>query len=430
MADSEVQRAERQPTPGLVVVFSRDKARYHPVVLPRSGTLTVGRQDVGGLDLGDEKMSSRHVELSWDGGIRVKDLGSRNGTFLDGERVEGTTKAGPVGVLRLGQTLALVLDDVTAFTTGEVSLEDGVVVGPKLRAVLREVATARREGGHLLVRGESGTGKELVAKTFHQAGSRGGPLVTFNCANLQPELAEARLFGTVKGAFSDARDSTGLFLQADGGVLFLDEVAELDAQVQAKLLRAIETGEVQRVGESTVKRVSVSVVAASHQSLHERVQGGLFRRDLLFRLNQFEVQVPPLRERLEELPWLMQQALEERTQTLHVSLVEAALLRAWPGNVRELLSATRAAATRAGAEGVVKAAHLAPSAGVADEPGPPVLTPPPVSTPRARPDDVTKEAVVAALAESHGNATLAAKKLGLHRTQLNRLRSKFGLMDP
>ncbi len=432
VADSAVQSAEREPTPGLVVVFSQGKARYHPVVLPRTGTLMVGRDDVGGLALADEKMSTRHAELSWDAGFRVKDLGSRNGTFLDGVRVDGAVKSAPAGVLRLGQTLVLLLDDVSAFTRAEVSLDDGVVVGPKLRAVLNEAAAARREGGHLLVRGESGAGKELVAKTFHQAGSSPGPLVTFNCANLQPSLAEARLFGTTKGAFSDAKDSSGLFLQADGGVLFLDEIAELDAQVQAKLLRAVETGEVQRVGESSVKRVNVSVVAASHQSLHERVKAGLFRRDLLFRLNQFEVNLPPLRERLEELPWLMQHALAGRAQTLHVSLVEAALLRSWPGNVRELLSATLAAATRAATDGgVVKAAHLASGAGVADEPeAAPVVTSPAASALRARPDDVTKEAIVAALAESDGNATLAAKKLGLHRTQLNRLRSKFGLMEP
>lgn len=430
VAESEPQRAARQPAPGLVVVFSRGKARYHPVVLPRSRVLAVGRDDVGGLDLGDEKMSTRHAELRWDGAFHVHDLGSRNGTFLDGARVDGTAKSGPVGVLRLGQTIALLFDDVSAFTTSEVAIEEGVVLGPKLRSVLREVASARREGGHLLVRGESGAGKELVAKTFHQALAR-GPLITFNCANLQPSLAEARLFGTTKGAFSDARDSSGLFLQADGGVLFLDEIAELDAQVQAKLLRAVETGEVQRVGESSARRVNVSVVAASHQSLQERVKAGLFRKDLLFRLNQFEVQVPPLRERLEEVPWLMQHALEGRPQTLHVSLVEAALLRSWPGNVRELLSATLAAATRASADGgVVKAVHLAPGAGVADEPEAVMSAASAVSPARARPDDITKDAVVSALAECRGNATLAAKKLGLHRTQLNRLRSKFGLMDP
>jgi DNA-binding NtrC family response regulator len=389
--------------------------------------MMMGREAIGGLALSDEKMSTRHAELSWDGGFRVKDLGSRNGTFLDGVRVDGTVEKAPPGVLRMGQTLVLLLGDLRAFTTGEVSTQDGVVVGPTMSEVLSRVARARREGGHLLVRGESGSGKELVAKTYHHAAQRPGPLVSFNCANIQPGLAEARLFGTVKGAFSEAKDTAGLFLQADGGVLFLDEVAELDLQVQAKLLRAVETGEVQRVGESAVKRVNVALVVASHQSLQDRVKAGLFRKDLLFRLNQFEVQVPPLRERLEEVPRLMLLALEGRAETLHVSIVEAALLRPWPGNVRELLSATRAAAAHA--EGVVKVAHLAPTAGLADEEEEEQPEPGAALPARVRPDAVTKEMVVAALAACDGNATLAAKKLGLHRTQLSRLRSKFGLTE-
>ena len=410
------------------MVFSQGKARYHPVVLEPGRPLTLGREAIGSLALGDEKMSGRHAEVRWDGGFSVNDLGSRNGTFLDGARVEGAVKATPGGVLRLGQTVVLLLDDVSRFTQGEVSTSGGVVVGPTLREVLSRAALARGEGAHLLVRGESGAGKELVAKTFHQAAPRPGPLVAYNCANLQPGLAEARLFGTVKGAFSEARDTAGLFLQADGGVLFLDEIAELDAQVQAKLLRAVETGEVQRVGESTVKRVKVAVVAASHQALAERVKAGAFRRDLLFRLNQFEVQLPPLRERPEEVPWLMQLALQGRGETLHATLVEAALLRPWPGNVRELLSATAAAATLARADGgVVKASHLAAGAGELEEPEAALALPAPS---RVRPDDLTREEVLAALAACEGNATLAAKKLGLHRTQLSRLRARFGLVTP
>jgi DNA-binding NtrC family response regulator len=378
---------------------------------------------------GDEKMSTRHAEIRWDGGFTVKDLGSRNGTSVDGERVDGAVKGVERGVVKLGQTLVLLLPDVTPFTRGEVSSEGGVVVGPTMRAVLKRVALARTEGAHLLVRGETGSGKELIARAFHEASPRPGPLVAFNCAHLQPGLAEARLFGTVKGAFSDARDTSGLFLQADGGVLFLDEIAELDAQVQAKLLRTIETGEVQRVGESTVKKVSVAVVAASHQSLQSRVKAGQFRQDLVFRLNQFEVHLPALRERLEEIPWLMQRALQGRAESLHVSLVEAALLRPWPGNVRELLGATGAAAANASLDGgVVKATHLAQGAGleVVDAPEPEEAEP--TRRPGRKPDDVTKEEVVAALARCDGNATRAADELGLYRTQLSRLRQKFGLM--
>ena len=431
MADSAVHAGERRPLPGLLVVFSRGKPLYHPVVLRPGEPMTVGREFIGGLSLADEKMSTLHAELSWEAGFTVKDLGSRNGTSLDGVRIEGAVKGIERGVLKLGQTLLLLVPDVTRFTTGEMSLTGGVVVGPTTRAVLTRVALARGEGAHLLVRGETGAGKELVAKAFHEAAPRAGPLVSFNCANLQPGLAEARLFGTVKGAFNEARDSAGLFLQADGGVLFLDEIAELDMQVQAKLLRAIETGEVQRVGESSVRKVNVVVVAASHQSLQSRVKAGQFRQDLMFRLNQFEVHLPALKERPEEIPWLMQRALLGRVETLHVSVVEAALLRPWPGNVRQLLGATGAAAANASLEGgVVKVTHLAPGVGLDDAEGETGAEPEPelAASSRRKVEEVTEEEVVAALAECDGNATHAAKRLGLYRTQLSRLRQKFGLM--
>lgn len=412
-----------QPNPGLLVVFSEGKPLYHPVITKRDATLTLGREGIGGMPVTDGKVSTRHVEVSWRGheGFTVRDLESRNGTFLDGARVKGAVTGSARGVLRLGQTLVLLVPDLSRFITGQVERVDGQVIGPTLRQALDRAAAAREEGGHLVLRGESGAGKELVAAAFAAAGRTSGPLVTFNCAHLQPSLAEARLFGTVKGAFSEARDTTGLFLQANGGVLFLDEIAELDLQVQAKLLRAVEAGEVQRVGESTPRRVQVALVVASHQRLSDRVAAGLFRQDLLFRLSQFEVEVPALRDRLEEVPWLMALALEGRDKALHGSVVEAALLRRWPGNVRELLSATVAAASLVHPGGLLKETHLAAEAGL----GPHV---PEAPTPKRRPSEIDKDTLVATLAQCEGNATLAATRLGLHRNQLTRLRKEFGLM--
>lgn len=405
-----------RPFPGALIVFSRGRPMFHPLVMKPNEPLVLGRDLLPG---GDEKVSTRHVELRWlEGeGFSVKDLGSRNGTFLDGEKLTDEVTGASGGVLRLGQTLVVLFRDFARFTTGTVRTDGGRVVGPTMQRVLERVQTARREKAHLVLRGETGVGKELVAAAFHAAGP--GPLVTFNCAHLQPGLAEARLFGTVRGAFSEARDTEGLFLQADGGVLFLDEVVELDAQVQAKLLRTLDSGEVQRVGEGRVQRVSVQVVVASHQRLQDRVQSGRFRQDLLFRLNQFEVELPPLRERLEEVPWLLHSVAGPRNRALHVSLVEEALLREWPGNVRELLSATLQAVSRE-QEGPVLGEHLPPPMVFENE------APSVASTP-ARPEDLTKQMVVDALAKADGNATLAAKHLGLHRTQLNRLRAKFGL---
>jgi DNA-binding NtrC family response regulator len=194
----------------------------------------------------------------------------------------------------------------------------------------------------------------------------------------------------------------------------LDEVAELELEVQAKLLRVVETGEVQRVGESAVRKVAVKLVCASHQRLRDRVASGHFRHDLLARLNKFEVRLPTLRERLEEVPWLIELALEGRGQQAHASLVEAALLRPWLGNVRELRGAIVAAAVRARG-GPVKAEHLAAEAGPT----------PPQAEAGAEPSE---QMIKDALAQCGGNVTLAAKKLGLHRNQLNRLRKRYGLM--
>jgi DNA-binding NtrC family response regulator len=402
------------PLPGVLVVFSRDRPRYHPVVLRPGEPMVLGRDDLGGLRLDDDRVSTHHAEVRWEaGGFGLRDLGSRNGTSLDGAPLERPATGKPRGLVRIGQTLVLLLADLRRFTTGEVRVEDGTVVGPTLQATKDEVAAIRREGGDVLLQGEAGAGKELLAKWYHQAAKSKGPLVVFNCANFQTGLADARLFGTVKGAFPEAKDTEGLFLQADGGVLFLDEVAELEPQVQAKLLRAVETGEVQRVGESAVRRVAVKLVCASHQRLRDRVAAGLFRHDLMTRLNKFEVRLPPLRERLEEVPWLVELALQGRGQPAHASLVEAALLRPWPGNVRELMGAVVAAALRAQG-GPVKAEHLDAEAGQAPQ--------------ADAPAEVTEQMIKDALAQCADNVTQAAKKLGLQRTQLNRLRKKFGLM--
>lgn len=422
--DTEAESAEhKRAVPGLLVIFSEGNPRYHPIVARRGQPILLGREGFGGLTLGDPKMSTRHAEVTWSSGFEVRDLGSRNGTYLDGDRLKHQPRRVERGVLRMGETVLLLLEDVSPFTRGEVSVEGGMVIGPSLRRVLDLASRARREGQFLLIRGESGAGKELVAKTFHEAKKSGRP-VSFNCATIRPELAEATLFGTVKGAFTNAVDSEGLFGEANGSVLFLDEIAELNLEVQAKLLRTVETGEVRRVGDSKTRKVDVTLVAASHRQLKSLVKKGTFRDDLYFRLAQFPVELPPLRERPEEIPWLVKLALEERKQTIDSSFVEEVLLRYWPGNVRELISATRAAATRADG-GALKANHLAEDAGLAPETI--ESEPETEGVPRTRPDQVTSEMIVKAMEACGGNATEAAKRLGLHRTQLSRLRKKFGL---
>jgi DNA-binding NtrC family response regulator len=318
----------------------------------------------------------------------------------------------------------VLLADLRPYLAGCVT--DGEhVVGPTLQRSLDKAALARAGTGHLLVLGESGAGKELVARRFHEAGQRRGQFVAINCAEVPSTIAERLLFGAVKGAHTDAKTEVdGYFQAADGGVLFLDEIAELSLEVQAKLLRAVETGEVLRLGATTTRPVSVRLVAASHQDLRVAVEQQRFRQDLYFRLSQVELRVPALRERPEDVPWLVHRTLGAAGCVAHASLIEAALLRAWPGNVRELLSEVRKAASAAREEqsSVVREAHLPAHAGLRG----PVQEPPRQAAPDlVDPNALTREQVVAAL-RSTQSISAAQRQLGLrHRNQLYRLMERF-----
>jgi DNA-binding NtrC family response regulator len=219
----------------------------------------------------------------------------------------------------------------------------GASVG--LAAVKRLVARVAASDSAVLVRGETGTGKELVARAIHEGSLRAaGPLVAVNCGALPEHLVESELFGHRKGAFTGADEHrAGLFEVADGGTLFLDEIGELPKALQPRLLRALESGEIRRVGDSHPITVDVRVVCATHRSLEDMVAQGAFREDLLFRINTFEVAIPPLRERLDDIPALVKHFVRKaRPQTpSEADVAEPAVLAAlaahqWPGNIREL----------------------------------------------------------------------------------------------
>ena len=219
----------------------------------------------------------------------------------------------------------------------------GASVG--LAVVKRLVARVAASDSAVLVRGETGTGKELVARAIHEGSLRAaGPLVAVNCGALPEHLVESELFGHRKGAFTGADEHrAGLFEVADGGTLFLDEIGELPKALQPRLLRALESGEIRRVGDSHPITVDVRVVCATHRSLEDMVAQGAFREDLLFRINTFEVAIPPLRERLEDIPALVKHFVRKaRPQTPpEADVAESTVLAAlaahqWPGNIREL----------------------------------------------------------------------------------------------
>ncbi len=381
-------------------------------------------------------MSRRHASISFDGErFRVIEHGSQNGTYVDGVRVQGSLHSATARVLRTGDSLFLFCGDLRPYQKSGVRVSDERVVGPLLADVLSQAARAAQYGRTLHITGDSGSGKEGVARAFHGAAAKpSGPFVPINCATIAPGVAERLLFGARRGAFSGAvADSEGLIQSADGGTLFLDEVAELDLAVQAKLLRVIETREVLAMGALRPRLVNIQLCTASHRNLRQEVSSSRFREDLYFRISSPSVTVPLLRQRLEEIPWLIQLALRSIPERLsvHSLLVEQCLLRVWPGNVRELLAEVRAAAHEALGRGVgrLEPQHLSAHAGQPierNEDTPPpcaVLFHPPISR-RDQPDRTQLED---ALRRSDGNISATARLLGLHRTQLKRLLQKYGV---
>jgi DNA-binding NtrC family response regulator len=228
--------------------------------------------------------------------------------------------------------------------------------GPLMASIRKLIDTVAPTDATVMILGETGTGKELIARNLHDKSRRaGGPFIPVNCGALPENLVESELFGHRKGAFTGAdTNRKGLFEVANGGTLFLDEVGELDKSVQVKLLRFLECGEIRRVGENDPFRVDVRVLCATNRSLRDMVANDQFREDLFFRLNTFEIALPPLRDRKSDIPALALHLLKRFAPRKHESaltpeVIEALKEHEWPGNVRELANAIERAAILAGA---------------------------------------------------------------------------------
>ena len=294
-----------------------------------------------------------------------------------------------------------------------------------MQAVLRVLDKVAPSEANVLVSGEHGTGKEVVARYLHSASKRAArPLVTVNAGGVAEGVFESELFGHVRGAFTDAKtDRAGAFEVADGGTLFLDEVGNMPMQQQAKLLRVLQTGEFTPVGSSKVKRSDVRVIAATNARLHEEVTQGRFREDLLYRLNTVEVQLPPLRERLDDIPHLAQFFLKrivDRGATpvrrFSAEGLEALVRHPWRGNVRELEHAVERAVLLASGE------EIGPQdlfLGAAAQ-GPALIE-------RMTLDDAERHLIQRALARCGGNVSEAARELGVSRSALYRRLQHHGL---
>lgn len=287
----------------------------------------------------------------------------------------------------------------------------------------------------ILILGESGTGKELVARALHQNGRRSQRhFVAVNCGAIPENLLESELFGHIRGAFTDASsDKTGLFEQADGGTLFLDEIGEMPLPLQVKLLRVLQEGEIKRVGGTASKKVDVRVVSATSRDLSADVACGRFREDLYFRLNVFCLQLPPLRERVEDIPLLAEHFMnrygnstENQQLRIEPETMRCLMAHRWPGNIRELENAMERACILCDG-GRVTPACLPSSIRLPDENLPVESVGEENLSIKKAEDTIERELIRKALAKTGGNRTQAAKILEIsHRSLLYKLK-EYGI---
>jgi transcriptional regulator with AAA-type ATPase domain len=382
---------------------------------PDGGVYGVGAEGLrAGTDAGNDvcivdPYASAHHALFYatEGRLMVRDLGSRNGVFVDHLRVRDA-EVPPGASVRMGQTTLRVAAATDASAM--------VAESPTMRQLLARCEKIARSDAPVLITGETGVGKEVVARWIvAHSTRRSRPLLTANCGALGSSLIESELFGHEKGAFTGAlQRKAGLFEAADGGTLFLDEVGELPLDMQTRLLRVLENGEVRRVGATRTFHVDVRILAATHQDL----RAGRMREDLYHRLHVLQVQVPPLRDRPDDVAALATHWLAELAPASErVTLADAALARmrayAWPGNVRELRNTLqRALLFRAGSR--IEAEDLEFSD---------------AALPLARPSLAQGErsAIAAALERTCGNRSEAARVLGIARSTLRRKMAEHGL---
>lgn len=345
--------AEAAPSPGLVLLYADEYAVHPPawpLILPRT---VVGRDEGSHVRLNIRAVSRVHAELRQErAGIVLRDLGSRNGTLLDG-RLIGEAPLESASEVRVGDAiLKFVSRDALEYVPYRI---DGTLVGGARRKsrsgsalvgglhmdrIAAEIERIAPTELNVMLLGESGTGKEVVARELHRLSGRRGNFCAVNCAAIPGQLLESELFGFKRGAFSGAdRDKPGLIRSAHGGTLLLDEIGDMPLEAQAKLLRVLQSREVLPLGSTTAEHVDVRFVCATHRDLRRLQSSGAFREDLFARLNEYQLRLPALRERKEDLFVLCRTFLGRFGKPeleLSFPFMTGLLHYDWPYNVREL----------------------------------------------------------------------------------------------
>ena len=388
----------------------------------------------------DRTVSRHHSEVQYtERGYLLVDLNSTNGTWLDGRRIERAYLS-QGSVVRAGQSeirFSNVDEEVTVEPDREGELCGMIGHSVKMRQIFGLIRKIAPMDVSVIIQGETGTGKELVASAIHQLSGRAkGPLVVLDCGAIPPNLIESELFGHEKGSFTGATSSRpGAFERASGGTIFLDELGELRTDLQPKLLRVLENREVRRVGGNDTMEVNVRVVAATNRDLQKEIQNGNFREDLFFRLSVINIQLPPLRQRREDIPLIVRRALEEpeivaRHGRKRLTPQATAMLMAypWPGNIRELMNVVSHVLTFSEGEDI-DITHL-PARVQGQQKEQPLPFNEHLSFKDAKEqllENFEREYLSQVLKRCDGNISRAARESGLHRKSIERLVKKYAL---
>ena len=425
---SAPRHGEGVATLALVWLFPRADIPSVDLQTQGAGEWLVGRDPTCAIRLEGNDVSRRHAAIrraADEAEVHIVDLGSRNGIRVNGCSV-ASAELGCGDVVRVGGWVGLVAAGPSEF--GEIA--PGLLGGAVLQAAVAPLRQVAPSSLTIVLEGETGTGKEIVTRSVHAWSGRSGPLVAVNCAALPEGLAEGELFGYRRGAFTGAdRASPGFFRSAQGGTLLLDEVSDLPLPLQAKLLRVLQEGEVQPLGETRTTPVDVRIVVASQQPLMDAVREGRFRADLLARLDGITVRLPPLRQRKEDVPHLFSHLLREWTQgrapAVECDLVERLCVHDWPFNVRELVQLVRQLLVLHPGGSLLRAEHLPVRIGMPS--AEPIATAPAgkgsprAESARASSEPVELPALLSALRAAGGNVARAAAMLGITRQRAYRL---------
>jgi DNA-binding NtrC family response regulator len=398
-----------------------------------SGALTVGSGPLVDVRIADPSVSRFHCELEViDERVRIRDHGSKNGTWISGVPVDSAWLLDGA-VVHVGRSaFRFSASDKTAQLrlSERASFGDAVGASAAMRRIFADLAVVSEKSSSVLIEGETGTGKDVLAEAIHRNSPRAdGPFVVVDCASLPAQLIESELFGHVRGAFTGAHsDYEGAVMAASGGTLLLDELGELPIDLQPKLLRMLEAQTVRPVGSSKTLSVDVRVIAATNRNLWRAVNERSFRDDLYYRLAVIRVRLPPLRERKDDLPLLIETLLRklgalhtpEAAELLSPKGIESLCKHHWPGNVREL---------RNYVERYLAMGSAAPLE-ISDSDVPQLNADLALSEARERWTRVFERRYLQQVLEEHGgNVSAAARHAGVNRVHFYRLMSKTGLRE-